>query len=63
VLASTKQAVEGIWNCGIARELARAHGVDVPVTDEVYAIVHEGCHPLEAVRSLLERGLKAEMGK
>jgi glycerol-3-phosphate dehydrogenase (NAD(P)+) len=60
ILGSTQQAAEGAWNCAIARTLARERGVDVPVTDEVYALVHEHKRPADAVTSLLQRDLKAE---
>jgi len=39
ILGSMQQAAEGAWNCAIARTLARERGVNVPVTDEVYALV------------------------
>jgi len=60
ILAGMKQAVEGIWNTACTRALAREHNIDMPVTDEVYAIVHEGKDPRDAVRSLLARDVKPE---
>lgn len=60
ILGATKQAAEGIWNCASAKELADEHGVDVPITDEVYAIVHQDKDPQKAVTSLLEREVKPE---
>lgn len=60
ILQDMKQAVEGVWNCAVARDLARKAGVEVPVTDEVYAIIHEGKNPHDAVKSLLERRVKPE---
>jgi glycerol-3-phosphate dehydrogenase (NAD(P)+) len=35
-------------------------GVDVPITEEVYAVIHEGKNPREAVEALLERDPKPE---
>ncbi|NQU39249.1 MAG: NAD(P)-dependent glycerol-3-phosphate dehydrogenase [Lentisphaerae bacterium] len=60
IMDGFKQAVEGVWNCATAVELADALGVDVPVTREVHAIVHQGKPPLDGVRDLLERDLKRE---
>ena len=60
ILAEMKQVAEGVTNCGIARAVARQHGIDVPITDEVYAIVSEGKDPHEAVQSLMMREAKAE---
>jgi glycerol-3-phosphate dehydrogenase (NAD(P)+) len=61
ILANMKQAVEGVWNCASARALAHTLNVDVPVTEEVYAIVHEHKSPQDAVGSLLERSVRAEL--
>ena len=62
ILRETKQAVEGVWNCRAARAMARREGVEVPITEEVYAIVHEGKSPQAAVEALLSRGAKQEAG-
>jgi glycerol-3-phosphate dehydrogenase (NAD(P)+) len=60
IMDGFKQAVEGVWNCAAAAELAAALCVDVPVTREVYAIVHQNKAPQDGVRALLERDLKPE---
>lgn len=60
ILAGMKQAAEGIWNCSSAYELAREHNIEMPLTAEVYAIVHRGKDPRAAVRSLLGREAKPE---
>lgn len=60
ILGSTAQATEGIWNCAAARSMARELAVEVPITEEVYAIVHEGKSPASAVASLLEREARPE---
>lgn len=60
ILSGMKQVAEGIWNCAAARDLARKTRIDVPITDEVYAIVHEGKSPLTAVEALMSRDAKQE---
>jgi glycerol-3-phosphate dehydrogenase (NAD(P)+) len=55
-----KQVAEGVWNCRVARELAGRAGVDVPITDEVYAVLYEGKSPIEAVEALMMRAAKPE---
>jgi glycerol-3-phosphate dehydrogenase (NAD(P)+) len=60
ILGGMHQAAEGVWNCAIARSLAREHGVAVPITDEVYAMIHEAKPPLDSVRSLMTRDRKPE---
>lgn len=53
-------AVEGIYSCVSARELARLHHVPVPITDATYDIIYEGLDPREAVKALLTRTIKEE---
>ena len=60
ILADTEQAVEGYWNCRAALALARRHDLDMPVTAEVVAVVHDGRRPLDAVRSLMGRDVGHE---
>ncbi|MBT3295539.1 MAG: NAD(P)-dependent glycerol-3-phosphate dehydrogenase [Verrucomicrobia bacterium] len=60
IMDGFKQAVEGVWNCAAASELAAGLGIDVPVTREVFAIVHQGKTPQDGVSALLERDLKSE---
>jgi glycerol-3-phosphate dehydrogenase (NAD(P)+) len=60
ILGQMKQVAEGIQNCGAVRELALGVGVEVPITEEVHAIVHAGKSPLDAVSSLLDREMKPE---
>lgn len=60
IMSNMEQAVEGVWNCASALELARETGVDVPITEQVHAIIYEGRNPLEAVGSLLARDPKPE---
>ena len=60
ILGGMKQAAEGVWNCASAYALAGEQGMDVPVTQQVQAIIHEGKAPLDAVRDLLGRELGSE---
>lgn len=60
VTEQTKQTAEGVKSCASILDLARAHGVDVPITEQVNRAVHEGVPPKEIVRALLSRARKAE---
>ena len=60
ILGSMKQVAEGVGNCAVARQVAGELGIDVPITSEVYAVLHEGRAPREAVSSLMTRSAKAE---
>jgi len=62
ILQNTDLAVEGVWNCTVARDLARQHGIDVPVTTEVYSLLYEGKAPSDALRCLMTRDSKPEQG-
>ena len=61
VIAVTRQTAEGVKSCDSILELARNHGVDVPIIEQVAAVVHEGRTPQEVVESLLSRARKAEV--
>jgi len=54
------QVVEGINTCKEVHELAKAKGVDMPITEQVYLIVHEGHTPQQALRDLMERAVRPE---
>ena len=54
------QVVEGINTCKEVHELAKEKGVDMPITEQVYLIVHEGHTPEQALRDLMERAVRPE---
>ena len=56
----TTQTAEGVKSCLSVLELASKHDVDVPITEHVAAVVHDGLPPLEMVRGLMSREAKAE---
>ena len=60
ILQSMEQVAEGVWTCATARELAKAHQIPVPITDEVFAVIHEGKNPRSAVQSLISRDARPE---
>lgn len=62
VVAMTRQTAEGVKSCRSIYELGRAHGVDMPITEHVASVVHDGIPPQEMVRSLMARVAKSEAG-
>jgi glycerol-3-phosphate dehydrogenase (NAD(P)+) len=52
---------EGIFTTTAAVGLARARGVEMPITEQMYAILHEGKDPQEAIHQLMTRSSKSEM--
>ncbi|MFH8984626.1 NAD(P)H-dependent glycerol-3-phosphate dehydrogenase [Streptomyces varsoviensis] len=59
-IAVTKQTAEGVKSCESVLDLARRHDVDMPITETVVGIVHEGKPPLVALKELMSRSAKAE---
>ncbi|MEV7615172.1 NAD(P)H-dependent glycerol-3-phosphate dehydrogenase [Streptomyces sp. NPDC089799] len=59
-IAVTKQTAEGVKSCQSVADLARRHGVDMPITDTVVDIVHHGKPPLVALKDLMGRSAKPE---
>jgi len=57
---AAKYTVEGVKSCLSIRDLARAHGVEMPITEQVERVCHEGLDPRVAVRSLMTREVKPE---
>ncbi|GAB3564144.1 NAD(P)H-dependent glycerol-3-phosphate dehydrogenase [Amycolatopsis endophytica] len=58
--AAGGQVAEGVMSCTSIRELARKHGVDMPITDAMHRVCHEGADPRQAGAELLGRRQKHE---
>ncbi|MFF4404583.1 NAD(P)H-dependent glycerol-3-phosphate dehydrogenase [Streptomyces sp. NPDC001262] len=59
-IAVTKQTAEGVKSCESVLDLARRHHVDMPITETVVGIVHEGKPPMVALKELMSRSAKPE---
>jgi glycerol-3-phosphate dehydrogenase (NAD(P)+) len=53
---------EGIFTTDAAVQLARRHGVEMPITDQMHAILNQGKAAREAIRDLMARTAKSEAG-
>ncbi|MBX6381933.1 MAG: NAD(P)-dependent glycerol-3-phosphate dehydrogenase [Microbispora sp.] len=60
VVAATKQTAEGVKTCESVLELARKHDVEMPITEVVVGVVHDGMTPGEAAMLLMSRTPKPE---
>ena len=60
ISSQTSMVAEGIRNSLAVQRLARREGVEMPITDQMEAVIYEGKDPREAVRELMSRELKAE---
>jgi glycerol-3-phosphate dehydrogenase (NAD(P)+) len=52
---------EGVFTTTAAVGLAHAHGVEMPITEQMHAILHQGRSPREAIRELMTRSGKSEL--
>jgi glycerol-3-phosphate dehydrogenase (NAD(P)+) len=60
VMAITRQTAEGVKSCESILDLARMNGVEVPITEHVALVVHQGMTVGEMLQSLLSRDPKHE---
>lgn len=60
ILASTRSVAEGVATSLSAFELAQKKGIDMPIVEHVYRVLYKDEDPETAVRSLMNRALKAE---
>lgn len=60
VLSGMSMVAEGVWTSRAALDLAREKGVDMPITEAVVRVLHEGRPPRDAVRDLMSRHPKSE---
>ena len=60
ILASMKMVAEGVGTAGALLALARESGVELPITEQVNAILHVGKSSRDAIRNIMERPLKHE---
>ncbi|MDH2427605.1 NAD(P)-dependent glycerol-3-phosphate dehydrogenase [Sphaerisporangium sp. TRM90804] len=59
-VAATRQTAEGVKSCESVLDLARKHDVEMPLTEVVVGVVHDGMTPGEAAMLLMSRTPKPE---
>lgn len=60
ITGSMRMVAEGVHTTYAAHDLARKHQVDMPITEQMYAILKNGKAPRDAIRDLMERPAKGE---
>jgi glycerol-3-phosphate dehydrogenase (NAD(P)+) len=60
-VAEIGQVVEGVKTAVEVWRLAQRHGVEMPISEQVYGIVHQGLDPSQCLRDLLSREQKQEV--
>lgn len=58
--ARLNETCEGVKSCKPILELARRHGVEMPITEQVVRVVHEGASPREMAGAFMTRGTRRE---
>ena len=61
VLADMNMVAEGVKSSPSVLDLAKRYGVDMPITEQVVAVCHQGRSAKEALGALMQRGRKSEM--
>jgi glycerol-3-phosphate dehydrogenase (NAD(P)+) len=54
------QVAEGVFTTNAAVQLARAHNVEMPITEQMHAILNAGKAPRQAIQELMSREFKSE---
>ena len=60
ISGETHQVAEGVRNSLAVSRLAAQRGVEMPITRQMVAVLHQGKDPRQAVEELMTRELKAE---
>ena len=61
IIRETRMVAEGVRNARSVYLLAHRLGVEMPIVEQMYQVLYEGKKPVEAVRELMQRSLKAEI--
>jgi len=61
ILGEMRMVAEGVKTAQSVHFLAERMGVEMPISEQVYQVIHAGKHPRTAVRELMERSLKQEL--
>jgi glycerol-3-phosphate dehydrogenase (NAD(P)+) len=54
------RVAEGIFTTHAAVELARARGVEMPITEQMHSVLNRARSPREAIQALMTRTSKRE---
>ena len=60
IVESMKMVAEGVKTTTATVDLARRHSVEMPIAQQMHAMLELGRPPREAIRQLMERTLKGE---
>jgi glycerol-3-phosphate dehydrogenase (NAD(P)+) len=60
IVQSMRMVAEGIKTTNATVDLARRFSVEMPISLQMYEMLHFGLPPREAIRNLMDRSLKGE---
>jgi glycerol-3-phosphate dehydrogenase (NAD(P)+) len=60
ILAGTNMVAEGVKSSPSVLDLARRYGVEMPITEQIVAVCHEGRPAPDALAALMQRSRKGE---
>ncbi len=60
IISEMSEVAEGVKSSGVVMELAREYNVEMPISYEVYKVVHEGNTAMDAFRGLIRHRLGSE---
>jgi glycerol-3-phosphate dehydrogenase (NAD(P)+) len=60
IVSSMKMVAEGIKTTNAAVDLARRYSVEMPISEQMFQVLHFGVPPREAIQTLMERSLRSE---
>ena len=60
IVGSTRMVAEGVSTTAATQMLARRLEIEMPITEQMHAVLYEGRSPRDAIRELMERRLKGE---
>jgi glycerol-3-phosphate dehydrogenase (NAD(P)+) len=60
IRTSMKHVAEGIMTTKAALALGKKHGVQLPVTSEIYQVLYQGKDPFQSISDLMTRSATSE---
>jgi glycerol-3-phosphate dehydrogenase (NAD(P)+) len=60
IVSETRMIAEGVETCDAAVALGQKFGVDLPIIQQMHAVLHSAKSPKDAIRELMDRSLKGE---
>ena len=60
IVASMQMVAEGVKSSAPVHELMEKHGLALPISEQVYYVIHHGKSPKDVTHSLMTRGMKDE---